>query len=175
MPTAKSHQPGVTFAVDLSLEILYDLLAIRFDSIITTQQTWHSCAIATLSCENASMHRDHPKLLWNISLAVHIITRLMMMAVGLFSRCYYNTGATDLFLLPQPLKVVQLTLTVGGGIPPCLYNCPPIRSHLFFFFDRWKNKKIKNRVSSRWDMKKMRCGWEYSPIMLNSRTTFRYG
>jgi hypothetical protein len=73
----------VTFAVDLSLEILYDLLAIRFDSIITTQQTWHSCAIATLSCENASMHRDHPKLLWNISLAVHIITRLMMMAVGL--------------------------------------------------------------------------------------------
>jgi hypothetical protein len=39
MPTAKSHQPSVTFAVDLSLEILYDLLAIRFDSIITTQQT----------------------------------------------------------------------------------------------------------------------------------------
>lgn len=37
MPTAKSHQPSVTFAVDLSLEFLYDLLAIQFESIITTQ------------------------------------------------------------------------------------------------------------------------------------------
>lgn len=73
MPTAKSHQPGVTFAVDLSLEILYDLLAIRFDSIITipsrhdTAVLLQLCRVRTLQCTEIIQN-----CIQHFSFAVHV-------------------------------------------------------------------------------------------------------